>query len=95
MRIAFVAQPIDPALPPRQNSIGLIVHHTARRLVGRHEVTIFVNRRHNPPQNRPDDGIDYRFIDDWPDTPLLNLLAKYPNYVSQERIIRSLSLIHI
>ncbi len=89
MRIAFVAQPIDPALPPRQNSIGLIVHHTARRLVGRHEVTIFVNRRHNPPQNRPDDGIDYRFIDDWPDTPLLNLLAKYPNYVSQERIIRS------
>jgi glycosyltransferase involved in cell wall biosynthesis len=89
MRIAFVAQPIDPALPPRQNSIGLIVHHTARRLAGRHEVTIFVNRRHNPPQNRPDDGIDYRFVDDWPDTPVLNLLGKYPNYVQQDRIIRS------
>lgn len=89
MRIAFVAQPIDPALPPRQNSIGLIVHHTARRLADRHEVTIFANRRHNPPENRPRDGIDYRLVSDWPDTPLLNLLAKYPNYVSQDRIIRS------
>ncbi len=89
MRIAFVAQPIDPALPPRQNSIGLIVHHTARRLVGRHEVAIFVNRGLNDPANRPDDGIDYRFVSDWPDTPLLTQLARVPNYVSQERIIRS------
>ena len=89
MRIAFVAQPIDPALPPRQNSIGLIVHHTARRLAGRHEVTIFVNRRHNDPANTPDDGIDYRFVSDWPDTPVLTQLGRIPNYVSQERIIRS------
>lgn len=89
MRIAFVAQPIDPALPPRQNSIGLIVHHTARRLVGRHEVTIFVNRGLNDPANRPDDGIDYRFVSDWPDTPLLTQLGRFPNYVPQDRIIRS------
>lgn len=89
MRIAFVAQPIDAVLPPHPNSIGLIVHHTARRLVGRHEVTIIVNRRHNRPENRYDDGIEYRFADDWPDTGVLAQLAKYPNYISQERIVRS------
>jgi glycosyltransferase involved in cell wall biosynthesis len=89
MRIAFVAQPIDPVLPPRQNSIGLIIRHTALRLVGRHDVTIFVNERMNPRANRPDDGIDYRFVNDWPDTPVLNLLAKFPNRVPQDRIVRS------
>lgn len=89
MRIAFVAQPIDPVLPPRQNSIGLIIRHTALRLVGRHDVAIFVNERHNPRANRPDDGIDYRFVSDWPDTPVLNLLSRYPNRVPQDRVVRS------
>lgn len=89
MRIAFVAQPIDPVLPPRQNSIGLIIRHTALRLVDRHDVTIFVNGRWNPRGNRPEDGIDYRFVSDWPDTPILNLLGKYPNHVPQDRIVRS------
>jgi len=46
MRIAFVAQPIDPVLPPNQNSIGLIIHHTARQLAADHDVTIYVNRAH-------------------------------------------------
>ncbi|MBK8166315.1 MAG: glycosyltransferase family 4 protein [bacterium] len=89
MRIAFVAQPIDPVLPPRQNSIGLIIRHTALRLVDRHQVTVFVNGRLNARTDLPDDGIDYRFVSDWPDTPVLNLLGKYPNYVPQDRIVRS------
>lgn len=89
MRIAFIAQPIDPVLPPRQNSIGLIIRHTALRLVDRHRVTIFVNARHNPRERLPDDGIDYRFVNDWPDTPLLTFLGRYPNRVPQDRIVRS------
>jgi len=89
MRIAFVAQPIDPVLPPRQNSIGLIIHHTARQLTAEHDMTIFVNSVHNNPADIPDDGITYRFVSDWPDTPVLNFLKKFPNWVPQSRMIRS------
>ncbi|MCB1182879.1 glycosyltransferase family 4 protein [bacterium] len=89
MRIAFVAQPIDPVLPPHQNSIGLIIHHTACRLAAEHDVTIFVNARHNDPANVPDDGITYRFVSDWPDTPVLDFLGRFPNRFPQSAIVAS------
>jgi glycosyltransferase involved in cell wall biosynthesis len=89
MRIAFVAQPFDEALPPRRNSLGHLTYQTARRLAARHEVTYFVNRRHNPRDRVPQDGIDYRLVDDWPDPQVLGFLAKYPNRVPQAAVIRS------
>ncbi len=89
MRIAFVAQPIDPVLPPRQNSIGLIVHHTARLLARDHDVTIYVNASLNDRRNLPDDGIDYRFIPGYLDEAVLRLLGRFPNRIDQNRIIAS------
>ena len=89
MRIAFVAQPFDEALPPLRNSLGHLTWQTARRLASRHDVTYFVNRRHNPPGNIPDDGIDYRLVDDWPDPQVLAFVAKYPNRIPPDAVIRS------
>lgn len=40
MRIAFVNQPYDQVLPPRQNSIGLIVFNTAIEMVNDAQVTL-------------------------------------------------------
>ena len=43
MKIAFVAQPIDPVLPPRQNSIGIWVYEVGRRLANTHKVFVYLN----------------------------------------------------
>lgn len=89
MRIAFVAQPFDEALPPQRNSLGHLTWQTARRLAARHEVTYFVNRRHNPRERVPADGIDYRLVEDWPDPQVLAFVAKYPNRIPRDAVIRS------
>lgn len=45
MKVAFVAQPYDAILPPRQTSLGLIAYNTAMEM-GRHaEVTLYGKRR--------------------------------------------------
>jgi glycosyltransferase involved in cell wall biosynthesis len=45
MRIALVPQPSDGVLPPRQNSIGLIMFHTAMELSSHAKVTLQMKRR--------------------------------------------------
>jgi len=45
LKVAFVAQPYDAILPPRQNSIGLITYNTAIEMSRNAEVTIFGKRR--------------------------------------------------
>jgi glycosyltransferase involved in cell wall biosynthesis len=42
MRVAFVTQPYDGVLPPRQNSIGLIVYNTALEVARNADVTVYV-----------------------------------------------------
>ena len=41
MRVAYITQPYDAVLPPKQNSIGLIVYNTARLVAESAEVTVF------------------------------------------------------
>jgi len=89
MQIAFVTQPIDPVLPPRQNSIGLIVHHTARVLARNHSVTIYANSSLNERSRLPDDGINYRFIPCQRDESILRLLSRFPSWIDQKRIVAS------
>ena len=43
MKIAFVAQPIDPVLPPHQNSIGIWVYEVGRRLAKSHKIFVYLN----------------------------------------------------
>jgi glycosyltransferase involved in cell wall biosynthesis len=45
MKIGLVAQPADGVLPPRQNSIGLIVYNSAVELSASADVTIFLKDR--------------------------------------------------
>ena len=41
MKIAFVAQPLDSVLPPKQNSIGIWTYEVARRLSKNNEVIVY------------------------------------------------------
>jgi len=41
MKIAFISQPFDQVLPPRQNSIGHWIYEVARGLAGAHEVVVY------------------------------------------------------
>ncbi|MCB1182544.1 glycosyltransferase family 4 protein [bacterium] len=89
MRIAFVTQPLDSVMPLRQNSIGVVVHNTARCLAAAHDVTIIAGSRYNPPSLAPDDNIRYHFVGDEPDTPILGFLEHFPNWIPQERVLES------
>ena len=43
MKIAFVPPPLDPILPPKQNSIGVWTYEVARRLSKNHEIIVYCN----------------------------------------------------
>lgn len=45
MKIAYVTQPYDAVLPPRQNSIGLIVYNTALEVARKAEARLYVHRK--------------------------------------------------
>ena len=47
MKISFVSQPIDPVIPPIQNSIGIIIYEIAKRIGINNDVTIFMNKKFN------------------------------------------------
>lgn len=42
MNLAFIAQPIDPVLPPDQNSIGIWTYEVSRRLAKSHDVQVYL-----------------------------------------------------
>lgn len=44
MKVAYVTQPYDGVLPPRQNSIGLIVYNTAMQVARSAEVTLYLRQ---------------------------------------------------
>ena len=55
MKVALVAQPYDGILPPKQNSIGLVVYNTAIEIARHAEVTLYAKRRPGlePPNDLP------------------------------------------
>jgi glycosyltransferase involved in cell wall biosynthesis len=44
VKVAYVTQPHDAVLPPRQNSIGLIVYNTAMEVASAAQVTLYLRR---------------------------------------------------
>lgn len=60
MRIAFVSQPVDGVLPPRQSSVGIWTWEVARRLAGRDEVTVYARRDDALGQAVTRDGVTVR-----------------------------------
>ena len=76
MRLAFIAQPIDGVLPPHQNSIGIIVYETARRLAQSCTTAVYLRGSHIRKRCEGWEGVEYRYIPMDPDKWLLRLFKK-------------------
>ena len=82
MRVAIVTQPYDGVFPPAQNSIGLILYHTAMHMAKQFDVTVIVKRRPEQPVPRdlPFDVVER----DTPfDDKLHELVGNYPNWAER------------
>lgn len=80
MKIAFIAQPRDPVLPPRQNSIGIIIYEIACSLARYCDVTVYAGD--DRIQNRMNniEGVHFRHISMVPDTWLLRFLNRISSF---------------
>ena len=82
MKVAFVSQPYDAILPPRQNSIGLITYNTAIEMGRNAEVTIFGRRRTGvtSPTELP---FRVSFVSSLSDNVLQHVATHYPRWVAR------------
>lgn len=79
MKVAYVTQPYDGVLPPRQNSIGLIVYNTAIEVARSAQVTLYL---------RPAEGVvsteeypfSFAFTRSLSDEFLQSLASRYPRW---------------
>jgi len=85
MKIAFVPQPLDRVLPPRQSSIGIVTHQLARRLAKSCSVLVYLQGSRQGKREEKADGLHYRYILMGPDRRLLRLLHKIPNSLNHKR----------
>ncbi|MGH8473177.1 MAG: glycosyltransferase family 4 protein, partial [Gammaproteobacteria bacterium] len=88
MKIAFVAQPFDGVLPPRQNSIGLIIYHTARQLARDAAVTVYLPQGDDG-DVREQDGVTYRPVSTRVDDAVLSFAKRYPSLVDGSKLFTS------
>lgn len=58
MKVAFVTQPYDSVLPPRQNSIGLIIYNTALEVARSAQVTLYLRKGAD---SAPTEGMPFKF----------------------------------
>ena len=78
MKIAFIAQPIDPVLPPHQNSIGIWIYEVGRRLAKSHEVLVYVRGNgFKGKRNVRIEGVDFNAIPLRFDNRLLRYLNRF------------------
>ena len=78
MKIAFVAQPIDPVLPPQQNSIGIWIYEVSRRLSKSHEVLVYLREKgSNGKRKTKIDGINFKFVSLYFDNRFLRFLMRF------------------
>lgn len=78
MKVAFVNQPWGTVEPPVQaGSIPIIIYQTARRLARSCEVTVYARGKFRK-QEKPHEGVTYRYIPLIFDKFLLKLLSKFP-----------------
>jgi len=85
MKIAFVSQPFDGVLPPRQNSIGLCTYELARRLARTCDVIVYLSRGRFGTGVMSDQGVQYRHIPTRIDQWMLRLLEKFSIFRSPNR----------
>jgi glycosyltransferase involved in cell wall biosynthesis len=62
MRIAFINQPIDSILPPKQSSVGACTYGMSRALVPMAEVVVYGLENLNGKSPVENDGVEFRFI---------------------------------
>jgi glycosyltransferase involved in cell wall biosynthesis len=69
MKIAFVNQPFDRIVPPRQNSLGICTYGAARALAKSAEVIVYGNHdlHRDLPTDFVDGGVRYRFLPSYAD----------------------------
>ena len=85
MKIAFVSQPFDAVLPPRQNSIGLWTYEVARRLAREHEVSVYLKGGRFAWRREHHSNVHYHHVPMAPDIALLGLLRRLPASRSAKR----------
>lgn len=86
MKIAFVAQPIDPVLPPNQNSIGIWIYEVGRRLAKSHEVLVYLRGNGFKGKRRVRiDGVDFNAIPLRLDNRLLRYLKRFSRRFDPKR----------
>jgi len=81
MNIGLVAQPIDGVLPPRQNSIGLVMYNTALQLARNENVTLYFKRRRDVSSDGWPFGIE--MIDSLLDDALDWTAGRYPRWADR------------
>lgn len=82
MKVAYVTQPYDGVLPPRQNSIGLIVYNTAIQVARSAQVTLYL--RHVQGKVMAGDyPFQVRHTRSPSDEILQSLAARYPRWVGR------------
>ena len=62
MKIAFVSQPIDPILPPFQNSVGACTYGAACSLAKANDVTVYGLQGPNSASETAHRGVRFRFL---------------------------------
>jgi glycosyltransferase involved in cell wall biosynthesis len=82
MRVGLVTQPADGALPPRQNSIGLIMYNTAVELSREIDVSLILKRSSQAPTTQ---GFPFQLemIDTPWDDLLTQVAGRYPRWAGR------------
>lgn len=62
MKIAFISQPLDAVIPPKQNSIGIWIYQVASRLSKDHEVSVYAISRQPYISSKRENGVRFCFI---------------------------------
>ena len=86
MKIAFVHQPWDDALPrQREGSLAIWVHEVGRRLAREHEVIVFGRGAHDAAPVTDDTGVTYVGVPVAGDRPILKILNTWPRRAISRR----------
>lgn len=82
MNVAFVAQPFDGVLPPRQNSLGLIVYNTALAMADQVKTVIYASGPGHDGANGAV-PVDVRFVRSRLDAVVSRLIRDHPRWAQR------------
>lgn len=82
MRVAFVAQPLDGVVPPRQNSLGLIVYNTVLAMADDAKAVIYASGAGDDSEHGPM-AVDVRFVRSRFDSAVASLVRDHPRWAKR------------